>query len=317
MDDTRLTIRPAAALTVGLEDVRALLEAGNGDAALLFLHALQNGGVLDPDRAARELHRSDRDIETAAGRLREMGLLSPGGGRREVPAPVRELPEYPAEDVVRRSKEDPRFQELVNEVQMALGRTLSSADLKKLFGIYDELAMPPEVIVLLIQHCKEELTAKYGQEKNVGFAYIEKEAYDWFHREILTYEQAERWLAELARRRSEIEKLKRQLGIHDRNLTPTERRYLDGWLSRGFPAESILMAVDRTVTKTGGLKWKYMDAIVDSWEKMGLHTPEEIEKGDKPPARRTGKSAGEAPSARDDTKTMEQVKRLREKIKNS
>ena len=36
---------------------------------LLYLHILRGGGVLDGERAARELHRSDRDIEKSADRL--------------------------------------------------------------------------------------------------------------------------------------------------------------------------------------------------------------------------------------------------------
>lgn len=317
MDNTRLTIRPAAALTAAEEDVRALLEAADGEAALLYLHILRRGGTFDRGAAATELHRSDRDIASAADKLVKLGLLSAGQERRSASLPEGRLPEYAAEDVIRRSREDEQFRALVGEVQMALGHTLSSADLKKLFGIYDELAMPPEVILLLVQHCKKTHAARFGAEKNLGFAFIEKEAYDWFHREILTYEQAEQWLQELQRRRSAIGRLQRELGLSDRRLSPTERRYLDEWLSRGFPVESILIAYDRTMTKTGGLKWKYMDAIIQSWAEKGLFTPEQIEKGDKKPEKKTTRSANVSGAAWDDEKALEQIKRLREKLKNS
>lgn len=316
MDDTKLTIRPAAAFAVSAEDVRALLASGDGEAALLYLHILQSGGRFERTLAAQELHRSDRDIAAAAARLRGMGLLAEASGRRTAPLPEGHLPEYAAEDVARRSREDPAFQTLVEETQMALGHTLSSADLKKLFGIYDELALPPEVILLLVQYCKDEYAFRFGREKNLGFAFIEKEAYEWYHREILTYEQAEQWLAELQQRRSAIGQLQRELGLSDRKLSPTERTYLEDWLARGFSAEAILIAADRTVTRTNGLKWKYMDAIIQSWAERGLYTPEQIEKGDKKPAVRAGKKGDGASAPRDETKTMEQVRRLRDKIRN-
>lgn len=312
MTNSKLTIKPAAALTVAAGDVRTLLDAGNGEAALLYLHILQNGGVLDTELAARELHRSDRDIETTALRLREMGLLWENGGRRNIPPQERRLPEYPAEDVVRRSREDARFRALVDEVQMALGHTLSSADLKKLFGIYDEFGLPPEVIVLLVQHCKETYAARYGSGKNPGFAFIENEAREWFDREIMTYEQAEQWLTELADRRSAIGRLRTLLGISDRKLSPTERKYFEDWLSRGFPVESIVIAADRTVTNTGGLKWKYMDSIIQSWDRMKLYTPEQIGEGDKKPERKTGRFT--PAKDRDDSKALEQIDRLMEKM---
>lgn len=312
MNNPRLTIKPAAALTVAEEDVRTLLESGNGEAALLYLHILQNGGVLDMELAARDLHRSDRDIETTARRLRDMGLLSEGAERRSIRVQERRLPEYPAEDVVRRSREDARFHALVDEVQMALGRTLSSADLKKLFGLYDEFGLPPEVIVLLVQHCKETYALRYGSGKNPGFAFIENEAREWFDREIMTYEQAEQWLAELANRRSAIGRLRTELGISDRKLSPTERKYFEDWLSRGFPVESIVIAADRTVTNTGGLKWKYMDSIIQSWDRMKLYTPEQIEAGDKKPERKTGRFTPD--KDRDDSKALQQIDRLMEKM---
>lgn len=317
MNHTRLTIRPTAVLTASAEDVRVLLEAGNGEAALLYLHILQNGGVLDRELAARELHRSDRDIGAAVLRLQEMGLLSEAAESRAVRTVAeRSLPEYPAEDVVRRSREDPRFRELVDEVQMALGHTLSSADLKKLFGIYDEFGLPPEVVVLLVQYCKETYAARYGNGKTPGFAFIESEARDWFDREIMTYEQAEQWVAVQAERRSAIGRLRTELGISDRRLSPTERKYFEDWLSRGFPVESLVIAADRTVTNTGGLKWKYMDSIIQSWDRMKLYTPEQIEEGDKKPSRRQPNRSAAPETERDDAKAMEQIKRLRERMKN-
>ena len=313
--EEKLFLRRPEALVIAPGDADALLAAGDGGAALLYLYILRRGGSLDSGQAARELRWSDRDLGLAAGRLRELGLLVPAREELPVPAPAEELPEYRAEDIVRRSREDARFRELVDEVQMALGRKLSSVDLNKLFGIYDELAIPPDVILLLIQYCKEENADRYGPEKRVGFAYIERMAYEWHNQEILTYDQAERWLARQERRRTAVAQLRRDLGIWDRKFTASEEGYLGQWLELGFPAESIVIAADRTVTNTGGLKWKYMDSIIRSWHRMGLHTPQEIEKGDKKPDKRSG-GAPAAP-VRDDSKTMEQVKRLREKIKNS
>ncbi len=356
MNDARMKLRPAEALSVPVRDADALLEAGNGDAALLYLHILRAGGVLDPDRAATALHRSDRDVETAANRLCRMGLLTredapdasgavraagPSGGngspRSSGPAgpsnaagraapPSRELPEYQAKDVVRRSMESRAFMELVEAVQVTLGRLLSSADVKKLFGVYDELALPPEVILLLVEHCREEVAAKYGPEKNVGFAFIEKQAYEWFNREILTYEQAEQWLREHKSRREAVGRLRAEMGLTGRRLAPTEERYLNNWLDLGFGPEALLIAYDRTVTKTNRLTWNYMDTIVRSWHEAGLHTPAEIESGDAAPVRggkRTVPAAAPNVTAasvtaptREDDRTMDQLDRLMERMKN-
>lgn len=314
MDDAKLKLNPAAVLAVPADMADALIAAGDGDAALLCLYMLRRGGELNEAVAAQRLGMSSSRMHAAVHTLRRLGLLS-GGEKAPTPAP--ELPEYEARDVVRRSAEDPQFQALLTDVQNALGRVLTSADIKSLFGIYDDLALPPEVILLLVNYCKEENAARYGGEKRLGFAFIEKVAYTWFDREIVTHEQADEWIGEYTRRKSLMGQLQRELGIQDRRLTPTERKYIDGWLELGFGVEALALAADRTITNTGGLRWKYMDSIVRSWHEKGLHTVEEIERGDRKPDR-TGKYGSSAPSVptQEDVKTLAQLERLRRKMKN-
>ena len=309
MDDGKLKLNCPSLLAVPRQHADRLLESADGDCALLYLHILKNGGALDTDRAAAELRLSGRAIRGLAMKLEGMGLLSEGDAK---PLPDREPPEYRAADVVRRSQSDPAFQALVDAAQKALGRVLSSTDLKKLFGIYDDLGLPAEVIMLLITHCKQTHDERYGASRHLGFAVIEKEAYAWFDREIMTYEQAESWLAELDRRKSLTAEIQRAIGIRGRDLSATERRYITGWIELGYGPQALALAADRTVTNTGQLKWKYMDSIVRSWHGKGLHTVEEIEQGDRRPDRSARQSASSAPDAQE----LERMRRLREKLRS-
>lgn len=314
MDEAKRKLNTPRLLAVPVRDARLLLDAADGDCALLYLYILQNDGVLDVSQAAQALRLSVRAVQGVARRLERMGLLSDGEERQE--QPERELPEYRAADVVRRSQSDPGFQALVEETQRILGRVLTSTDLKKLFGIYDDLALPADVIMLLVHHCKEEHDERYGATRHLGFAVIEKEAYAWFDRELMTYELAENYLADLRRRRTLAGEVQRAIGIRDRELSATESRYVMNWIEMGFGPEELALAADRTVTNTGQLKWRYMDSIVQSWHSKGLHTVAEIEQGDR-------KSAGSAPaagrkvaSAAPDAQELERMKRLREKLRS-
>ncbi len=315
MDDGRLKLNRPALLAVPVRDAEALLDAGDGDGALLYLYLVKEGGVLDMDRAARALRLSVRAVRGIAGRLERLGLLRLPDDDGPEAAPRQELPEYQAADVARRSQSDPAFQDLVKEVQQTLGRVLSSTDLKKLFGIYDDLALPPEVIMLLIQHCKEEHDERYGATRNLGFAAIEKEAYVWFDRELMTYDLAESYLAQLARRKSLAGQIQRAIGIRNRELSATEKKYVMSWIDLGFGPEALALAADRTVTNTGELKWRYMNSIVQSWHSKGLHTVEEIEKGDRrgPDRPRPGDASASAPDAGE----LERMRKLRQRYKNS
>lgn len=255
----------------------ALIAAHDGDVALLYIYLCCRGGE-DLERAARELCRTMGEISAAWEKLQRMGLL-PGERAfqdRPVPAPkpapTEELPEYETEDLVRRSREDAGFSAIVTEAQKVLGHVLSSSDLKRLFGIYDYLALPPEVILMLLNHC-----VSISQGRRPSMRFIEKEAYVWANREIMSLEQAEEYIRSSRRRREDVGRIKESLGIRGRELTATEQKYISSWLDMGFGEECISIAYDRTVTNTGALKWNYMNKILLSWHEKGIHNAAQLE----------------------------------------
>lgn len=255
----------------------ALIAAHDGDVALLYIYLCCRGGE-DLERAARELCRTMGEISAAWEKLQRMGLL-PGERAfqdRPVPAPkpapTEELPEYETEDLVRRSREDAGFSAIVTEAQKVLGHVLSSSDLKRLFGIYDYLALPPEVILMLLNHC-----VSISQGRRPSMRFIEKEAYVWANREIMSLEQAEEYIRSSRRRREDMGRIKESLGIRGRELTATEQKYISSWLDMGFGEECISIAYDRTVTNTGALKWNYMNKILLSWHEKGIHNAAQLE----------------------------------------
>lgn len=255
----------------------ALIAAHDGDVALLYIYLCCRGGE-DLERAARELCRTMGEISAAWEKLQRMGLL-PGERAfqdRPVPAPkpapAEELPEYETEDLVRRSREDAGFSAIVTEAQKVLGHVLSSSDLKRLFGIYDYLALPPEVILMLLNHC-----VSISQGRRPSMRFIEKEAYVWANREIMSLEQAEEYIRSSRRRREDMGRIKESLGIRGRELTATEQKYISSWLDMGFGEECISIAYDRTVTNTGALKWNYMNKILLSWNEKGIHNAAQLE----------------------------------------
>ncbi len=277
MDENRFHIQGANTLTLPAEDAEKLIALGDGECALLYLHILRAGGALNVPAAARAMGRTGEQIIAAARRLTQAGILADSG--TPLPGPD-ELPEYEPKEIVRLSREDGTFRALVGECARVLGHTLSTPDLSTLYGIYERLGLSAETILLLINHCAEKLRRRYGEGRLPTMRAIEKEAYYWANRDILTVEQAEEYLAELSRRESETEKIRTALGLSGRALSPTERKYIESWLSMGYGAETLSIAYDRTVVGTGKLTWAYMDKIVKTWCEKKLFTPEQIEKGD-------------------------------------
>lgn len=309
MDDKRYRLTGGRSLAVPLADADALLSACDGTAALLYLYALRCGGDFSLRTAAAALKRTDAEIEKALQKLCALGVFAAGGTKAPPSQPAEDLPEYTAEDIALRVGENGEFRAVVEETQRILGRTLTGADLKTLFGIYDYLRLPAEVIFLLVNHCVEETRERLGPGKLPSMRSIEKEAYVWYNREILTLEAAEEYLVRERARRGELADLKRLLQIRDRGFSATEKKYAESWLDMGFSLESIALAYDKTVVKTGRLTWKYMDSILQSWNRKGLHTPEEIAAGDGQPRTSRGQAAASASSdrPRDDAALMRKL----------
>ena len=315
MEDKKYKRSGEPNLALPCADADRLLCSGDGTAALLYLFALRNGGGFSPQKAAATLKRTEAEIAKATAALCEMGLFNSGEVKPALLLPADELPEYTAEDIARRTGENGEFKAIVDETQRTMGHMLTGADLKILFGIYDYLRLPTEVIFLLINHCVEDAREHLGSGKFPSMRMIEKEAYAWYNREILTLERAEEYLLQKRARSGETADIKRLLQINGRNFSATERKYVESWLDMGFELDAIALAYDKTVVKTGSLTWKYMDSILSSWHSKKLHTAEEVQSGDTRKSaygaqgtQPVGKSAGDT--------ELERMKKILEKVKN-
>jgi len=282
-----------AAITLRAEDADKLLTLGSGDAALLYLWLLRHGGRYDPAKASEELKLS-APMDACMAMLRSAGLVrGEGNGKKEAPE-RRELPEPTAEEVRRETETDERFRMLVDETAQRLGRVLSGGDLKILYGIYHDLGIPTDVLMVLLNFCLQDVQRRFGLGRKPTLRQIEQVAYVWSREELFNLELADRWIKEQKGRRGRIGELARLLGIQGRALAPREEKYLLSWLDMGFGQDAVLLAYDRTVSKKGELAWPYMNRILENWHAKGLHTPAQIEAGDRPPRRKTGQAPAPA-----------------------
>ena len=160
-----------------------LLECGDGDSALLYLYILRHGGAADEKSAMRALNLTKEKYDRALFTL--TGLIITG----QPEEPQKEsAPDYtPAELRVARG-EDHRFSAVCDTVEGLFGKTLTVAQLRTLFTIYDFLGLPAEVIMELLGCLKRELGA-------VRILDIRREAYRWADMGLYTAEAAQDYLA--------------------------------------------------------------------------------------------------------------------------
>ena len=264
-------------LTIEQADLRKLFGTGSADTAMLYLY-LRCGNPIEA--AAEELPMSHTQISCAGATLRQLGLWSGEKAASFVPG---ERPAYSETDVMRAMDADGDFRSLYGEVQRLLGKNLNTEELKILLGFTRYLGLPNEVISMLVCYCKERNRRK-GSTRNPSLRTIEKEAYAWAEQGIDTLEEAAAFIQARNARNTRMEKLKRQLQIYGRNLTAGEERFAESWLEMGFEEEVIAMAYERTCLNTGGLSWAYMNKILQRWHEAGLHTAEDVKRGDRKPS---------------------------------
>ena len=305
-----VNLLPNSILSLSGEAADRLLALGDGDAALVYLHLLRRGGL-----QGRSWPQSR--IQGAIDRLAACGLTA----RTQVCAqPVAEAepqsPEYTLDDITAALGSGSSFSALADEVEGRLGKRLSTADLKTLYTLFDHLALPAEVILLIVSWCTTEQERKYGPGRKPFLSQIRREAFRWAREGVDTAERAEEHLQRLLRLRSREGELIRLLDLPQRPLVEREQKYIAAWLEMGFDNEALRLAYEKTVmgTASKSMDWRYMNGILRRWHEKGLHTVAQIQAGDSGP-RRSPQAAPTADPNQRAREDMERARRLLQQMK--
>lgn len=277
-------LMPNDILSMTAQAARRVVELGDGDCALLYLALLERGG--DGEAAARRLNWPAQRLDAAWSRLAARELVAPAAP--QTPAPTLRddrPPEYNRSDVIDALEREPEFTGLYREMERLLCRTMSEADMKSLYTIYDYLALPPEVILLLTHYVIHTLRRKKGpgSESFPRMSSIRKEAFVWKRLGIDTVELAEEHIRRQELTDSREWAILSAVGVKEpRPAIDREREYIDKWVSMGLSDELIGMAYERTVFRKGAMNWPYMHRILQNWHEAGWKTPEQVRAEDRP-----------------------------------
>ena len=263
-------------------DARKLLGAASGDAALLYIY-LQSGN--DPALAKDQLNMNESRVACALATLRQLGLWEL---ERKAVVPG-ECPVYTEQDVLSAMETNKDFRALYGEVQHLLGRNLNTEELKIILSFVNYLGLSPEVVCMLVCYCKERARQK-NRTRNPSLRTIEKEAFAWADRGIDTMEEASAFILQQNQQHSMVTQVKKAMQIYDRQLTPSEEKYVHAWLEMGFDPDAIAIAHDRACVNTGGRNWAYTNRILTRWHEAGIHTAQQVEERDRKPETPKGAS---------------------------
>ena len=310
---SQFDLLPDSILSLSGKAADRLLSLGDGDAALLYLHVLRRGSTSVPGW-------SEARIRAAGDKLAAAKLIS--APVTPAPAPAQEAeelpPEYSLADITAALAGEATYCALADEVERRLGKKLSTPDLKTLFTLYDHLALPPEVILLIVGWCQREVERKYGPGRKPFLSQIRREAFRWAREGVDTAESAEAHLKKLLSARTREGELARLLDLPNRPLVEREQKYLAAWTDMGFDNEALRLAYEKTVmgAASKSMDWRYMNGILRRWHEKGLHTAEQVQSESRPIPRapQAGKPIDQTPDrqARED---MERMRRLMQQMK--
>lgn len=166
------------------------------------------------------------------------------------------------------SGQDNNIAELVDAVQLQMGKILTRSEIETLVSFYAYAGLPPEYILLAAAHC--------CSKNRPNIRALSKLLTDMMSENIYTYEQAEQYLSALQRRDSNQSQIRSAFGIHDRALTKQEQKYIDAWFGEyRFDISVIKLAYEKTINQIGKVSFPYINKILSSWHSKGITTTKE------------------------------------------
>ncbi len=194
-------------------------------------------------------------------------------------------PHYTKEEIILYKEQNQSIDTLFKICEKYLGRLLSPSDQQIIYGCYDWLTMPLDLIEFLIEYC--------ASNHHTQIRYIEKVALSWYEQGIKTVEAAKEQVATTTKYR----KIFKALGMNSETITKFQRDILDKWLSEyAFSMEIILEGCNRTVAFSSTPSLNYLGSILERWYKQGVKTLEDIQALDKEHSR-TGANNASAQGA--------------------
>ncbi len=168
-------------------------------------------------------------------------------------------------DVKKVLVENTALSELCVIAEATYGKTLSDNDLEILYWMYDALALPSEVILMVIEYC-----ISIGKS---NMKYVQKVAITWKENGIDTIEKADSYIKSENEKKSCFYAVRKAFGILDRPLAELEAQYLTKWHSEwGMSEDMIVLAYNYCIMQTNKLSYQYMDTIIKNWYENKIMT---------------------------------------------
>ena len=220
---------------------------------------------VDAATIARKLNVLESDVIRAWQYWQDREKVKPNDGT-QVRIFMEQKPEYSMAELSEYMKHG-EMKALLQTAQRKLGKPLTQQDISMIYGLYDWLGFPLDLIEVLFSYCVSD-----GFK---GMRYVEKVAMAWAEEGILTVDKAAEYIE---MRKTGFHAIMRAFGQSGRMPVDGEEAYMKKWLKEyEMSIDVIKVACERTVMQTGKVSFAYADSILKKWKDAGVKVPADID----------------------------------------
>lgn len=183
-------------------------------------------------------------------------------------------PQFPPKEIAAAVSGDESVRYLFETFERLAGRPTKHAERNALMILTEEVGMPSEVAVMLVEYC-------FSIDRATP-AYLKAAALEWAESGIDTIGKAEERIKLLRSRHTLESRLRAKFG-RTSAFSKSEKELIALWAEANYPEELLDEAYDLCMKNTGRLSLKYMDTVLRSWAEKGYTTAEQA-RGEKKPA---------------------------------
>lgn len=220
-------------------------------------------GILESDLVNAVNYWQEKGFIFADGEHLRLG--SPASDTEQMPFDVSENETEKSCNIAEAITQNEKLSDMFMFAQEILGKTITEKDMQTIYWFYEDLKMPIEVILLLIEYC-------VSKGKN-RISYIEKVAVSWNEMGLNNVEAVTNYLKSEEQKTGFLYSVRRLMGIADRNLSQIEEQYLTKWHNDFMMSEEMIaLAYEYCIIQTAKLSFPYMDKIITRWHNEGIST---------------------------------------------
>ncbi len=184
------------------------------------------------------------------------------------------------EEIAMMGSTDENIAFLLREAEMKFGRTLRGNEMQTLVWLYSDQGMPVALILMLIEYAVN--------EKRQNIRFIESTAVAWLDAGVDSILAAEKEIKKQNNRKTAWGIVQKTFGFDSRKPSAKELDFSETWIIEwGFKDTMLKLAYDACVDAKSKVDMRYINKVLESWHSKGFTTPQDVEKDNKKPTKKT------------------------------